>query len=97
MGGTMKNKEIDIWNFFDELLKHSKKMVLMDGDVSGRSLSFASSYGKMVNIDNTNNEQNKVFNLICDKLKWEQQVHDDIDKFYKQDKDVSFARDSTKP
>ena len=86
-GGTMKNKEIDIWNFFDELLKHSKNMVLMDGDVSCRSLSFASSYGKMVNIDNANNEQNKVFNLICDKMKREQQLHDDIDKFYKQDKD----------
>ncbi len=33
---TMENKEIDIWWFFDEILKHSKKSVLMDGDVSER-------------------------------------------------------------
>jgi hypothetical protein len=44
---TMERKEINIWNFFDELLKHSSKMLLMDGDISERSLSFASSYGEM--------------------------------------------------
>jgi hypothetical protein len=44
---TMSGKEIGIWNFFDELLKHSGKMLLMDGDISDRSLSFASAYGNM--------------------------------------------------
>ena len=42
---TMVRKEIGIWNLFDELLKHSGKVLLMDGDVSNRSLSFASAYG----------------------------------------------------
>ena len=45
---TLENNEIDIWNFFDELLKQCNKIVLMDGDVSNRSLNFASFYGQMV-------------------------------------------------
>ena len=83
--GTMVKKEIYIWNFFDELLKHCKKMVLMDGDVSERSLSFANSYGIMTYINNNNNEQNKVFNQICDQTKWETQLHRDLEKFYYED------------
>ena len=34
---TMARKEVSIWNFFDELLKHSGNMLLMDGDISNRS------------------------------------------------------------
>ena len=30
---TMTRKEIGIWNFFDDLLKHSGNMLLMDGDI----------------------------------------------------------------
>ena len=44
---TMENKEIQTWDFFDELLKHSKKLVLLDGDMSQRPLSFAASYGEL--------------------------------------------------
>ena len=44
---TMARKEISIWNFFDELLKHSGNMLLMGGDISNRSLSFASAYGEL--------------------------------------------------
>jgi len=65
----MENKEINIWHFFDEILKHSKKLVLMDGDVSERSLGFASSYGSMVYVNNLNNETNKSLNIICDRTK----------------------------
>lgn len=82
---TMENKEIDIWGFFDEILKHSKKVVLMDGDVSERSLGFASSYGSMVFVNNKNNETNKSINIICDRTKWEQGLHKDLETFQRQD------------
>ena len=36
----MENKEIQIWDFFDLILKHSKKLVLLDGDMSQGSLIF---------------------------------------------------------
>ena len=45
---TMEKKEITIWNFFDDLLRQCDKIVLMDGDVSNRTLSFASAYRQTV-------------------------------------------------
>ncbi len=82
---TMERKEIEIWMFFDELLKQSDKMILLDGDVSQRSLNLASSYGDMIYVNNTNNESNKRLNLICNTVKWEAKLHKDIEDFYKED------------
>ena len=82
----MKRKEIEIWELFDELLKHSKKLIMMDGDVSERTLNFASSYGKMTYIKNINNESNRSINLICNRAKWDMQLKDDLERFYKEDK-----------
>jgi hypothetical protein len=84
--GTMKRKEIEIWELFDELLKHSKKLIMMDGDVSERTLNFASSYGEMTYIKNINNESNRSINLICNRAKWDMQLKDDLERFYKEDK-----------
>jgi hypothetical protein len=60
---TMSGKEIGIWNFFDELLKHSGNMLLMDGDISNRSLSFASAYGDMTYVNNRNTGACRTINL----------------------------------
>ena len=56
---TMEKKEIDIFNFFHTLLSHSGKMLLMDGDVSPRSLSFAKNYGEITYINNKITETNQ--------------------------------------
>ena len=74
---TMENKEIGIWGFFDMILKHSKKLAPMDGDVSERTWNFASSYGEMDYARNENNETNKSIKLICDPIKCERQLHAD--------------------
>ena len=71
--------------FLDLILKHSKKLIFMDGDMSQRSLGFASSYGRMVYVNNKNNETNKSINLICNQTKWEAKMHKDLEKFYKDD------------
>ena len=84
-GGTMENKEIQIWNFFDELLRHSRKLVLMDGDVSQRSLSFARCYGSTTYIKNTNAGGRKVFNLMLDEGRWEERLYEDLDRFHRED------------
>ena len=83
---TKENKEINIWYFFDAILKHCKKMILMDGDISQRSLKFASSYGDMSYVDNRNNESNKSINLFCNQAKWEAKLHRDLETFYNEDK-----------
>ena len=72
---TMEKKEIEIWEFLDIILKHSKKLTFMDGDMSQRSLGFASSYGSMVYVNNKNTATSKSINLICNQTKWEAKMH----------------------
>ena len=57
----------------------------MDGDVSERSLGFASSYGSMAYVNNLNNMTNKSLNIICDQTKWEATLHKDIETFKQED------------
>ena len=51
--GTVTHKEIDIWYSFTGIIKYTPKIVLMDGDISQRSLRFALSFGKMLYVRNT--------------------------------------------
>jgi hypothetical protein len=88
---TMENKEIQIWNFFDQLLKHSERVVLMDGDISRRSLSFASSDGELTYIKNTNTGGKKTINLTLDHDKLERQLYADLKKFHKEDPNFKFC------
>jgi hypothetical protein len=43
---TMEIKEIQNCNFFNTLLNHSGQILMTDGDVSERSLTFAKQYGE---------------------------------------------------
>ena len=82
---TMERKNISVWNFFDLLLKHSKKVLLMDGDASERTLSFAKAYGEMTYIHNTNTEGRRVMNVLRLRKTWEKRLHEDIERFSKED------------
>ncbi|MFM7989429.1 MAG: hypothetical protein ACKPKO_59955 [Candidatus Fonsibacter sp.] len=78
---TMSGKEIGIWNLFDELLKHSGKMLLMDGDISDRSLSFASAYGNITYINNKNTGAPRTINLMLGEAEWNTQLDADLAKY----------------
>ena len=45
--GTMEGKVIPVFDFLDELLRLSSKVVCLDGDMSGRTLDFARSFGQV--------------------------------------------------
>ena len=47
--------------------------MLMDGDISHRSLSFASGYGDIAYINNKSTEGNKAINLTLDEGEWQTQ------------------------
>ena len=53
---TMEGKEIKTWGLFDEMLKHSKKTIWMDGDISERTLSLATACGSTTYLRNENSE-----------------------------------------
>ena len=72
--GTMNHKILRFWYFLTQISKYTPKMVLMDGDISQRSLRFASSFGKMLYVRNNNNETNKEMHVINDPAKWEYEM-----------------------
>ena len=82
---TMEGKEIKTWGLFDEILKHSKKTIWMDGDISERTLSLATAYGSATYIRNENCEGNNVFSLMLCEKRWHEQLEQDIQKFKAED------------
>ena len=62
------------------MIKYKPKMVLMDGDLSQRSLRFASSFGQMLYVRNSNNETNQEMHVINNPAKWEDKMYKDIKK-----------------
>ena len=60
-------------------------MLLMDGDVSPPSLSFARNYGEITYINNKNAETYKVINLMLDEDQWKDQLRTDLTNYYQGD------------
>ena len=56
-------------------------MVLLDGDISQRSLRFASSFGKMLYVRNNINDTKKETHVINDPAKCEDEMYKNIGKF----------------
>ena len=75
--GAMNHKDIDIWFFFSGIMKHSKKLIMMDGDISSRTFRLASLFGQMVYVNNNNNEINKGMQIVVDHAKWNHDMHKD--------------------
>jgi hypothetical protein len=82
---TMENKEIQIFNFFDKLLKNSKKVVFLDGDMSRRSLTFAKSYGDLTYIKNKNSGRKRNMNIYTDDKMWQERLYSDLRKYQEED------------
>ncbi|MFM7987720.1 MAG: hypothetical protein ACKPKO_51255, partial [Candidatus Fonsibacter sp.] len=65
-------------------MKHSGKMLLMDGDISDRSLSFASAYGEITDINNKNMGAPRTINLMLEEGQWQTQLDADLAKFHEE-------------
>ncbi|MFM7984155.1 MAG: hypothetical protein ACKPKO_33000 [Candidatus Fonsibacter sp.] len=61
-------------------------MLLMDGDISDRSLSFASTYAEMTYISNKNAGAPGTINLMLDEGQWQTQLDADLARYYEQDR-----------
>jgi hypothetical protein len=81
----MEKKEIDIFYFFNAILEQCGKILMMDGDVSERSLSFAKNYGDVTYIKNKNVQGNRVINLILNEDQFEDQLREDLTNYDKED------------
>jgi hypothetical protein len=82
---TMKGKEIITFNFFDELLKLSSKVICLDGDMSNRTLTFMRNYGDFKYIKNSYQDTSKRIRIMIDENAWNNRLNDDIVKSYEED------------
>ncbi len=57
----------------------------MDGEISDRSLSFASAYGDITFINGKNTGAPRTINLMLDEGQWNTQLDADLARYYEQD------------
>ncbi len=66
-------------------------MLLMNADVSERSLSFANCYGGITYVNSKNTDGNKKINLILDQGQWRDQLRSNLCAFHGEDPTSEFA------
>ena len=82
----MNEEEIEILVLlFNDIMQHSKKIVLLGGDVSQQSLRLSLSDGSMLYVRSNNNERNTEINIINDPATWEAGLSKDIDELNRKD------------
>ena len=63
---TFKGKSKETFNFLEEIINNSKKLITLDGDTSNRTYNFIKIFGESINITNVAQKNNRIFNIIDD-------------------------------
>ena len=66
-------------------MKHIGKVLLIDGDTSNNSLSFASAYGDITRINNRNTGGARTTHLMLNDGQWHAQLDTDLTKYHEED------------
>ena len=64
---TFKGKSKETFNFLEEIIKNSHKLITLDGDISNRTYNFIKSFGDSINIINTAQKNQRIFYIVDDK------------------------------
>jgi hypothetical protein len=86
--GTMDGKAIETFEFLDELLRLSSRVVCLDGDMSGRTLSFAGTYGEVQYVRNVAKAEGKAIRVMHVEAEFREKLAEDVARF--QAEDASF-------
>ena len=89
--GTMEGKAIETFEFMDGLLSLSSKIVCLDGDLSGRTLEFARTYGPLTCVTNRNQVAGKSIKIVRDADDYRAILLGDLDRFHQEDANFRIA------
>ena len=67
---TFKGKNNEAYDFLFNIIKGSKKVISLDGDLNNRSLSYLSNFGQMLTVVNDYNKCDRVFQFVNDEAKF---------------------------
>jgi hypothetical protein len=75
---TFKGKERDTFNWMVEIIKVSKKMIVLDGDIDDRTYNFLNHFGPSINIVNDIKINKKSFIIMTNKEVYYKKIIHDI-------------------
>jgi hypothetical protein len=61
---TFKGKGKDVFDYMSDIIRYSKKVITLDGDMSKRALEFIQPFGEMKIVNNEYNENPRTFSII---------------------------------
>ena len=67
---TMRGRSKDCFDLMTAIIKNSKKLICLDGDLGNRTYNFINHFGKSININNNIQINKKHFLFTKDKNKY---------------------------
>ena len=77
---TFKGRSKDTFYFLEEIIKNSKKLITLDGDTANRTYNFIKNFGNNINIVNTVQKNQKIFNIIDNNKIFDDKLYESLDK-----------------
>jgi len=71
---TFNGNSKDTFIFLEEIIKNSKKLITLDGDMSNRTYNYIKGFGESINIVNKVQKNKRTFNIIDDKELFEKKI-----------------------
>ena len=88
---TFKGNSKNIYEFLDKILKSSKQIIALDGDMNNRALEYLTPYGEMIFLKNTYHINPKVFNITQNKDYFLDDVFKSVDTAIADKKAICFC------
>lgn len=79
-GETFKGESKNSFEFVDAIIKNSKKLITLDGDLSFRGFNYINRYGLSINIINNHKKNLKKFFITHDDNKFNNSIFDALNK-----------------
>jgi len=76
---TFKGLTSEIFEYLEEIIHNSKKLITLDGDMTNRTYHYINSFGKSLNIVNTIKFNPKDFNLLDDNEAFHSEIFKALD------------------
>lgn len=89
---TMNGNAYNIFNYLENIIKNTPKLIVLDGDISSRTQQFINSFGNVINLYNTIKINQKNIKVIKNKLEY----FDDIYNSLNNNKKIVVATQSSK-
>ena len=76
---TMRGRSKDCFDLMTAIIKNSKKLICLDGDLGNRTYNFINYFGKSININNNIQINKKHFLFTKDKNKYTEEILKDLE------------------